>query len=278
MQPEVDKLGGMWAEEIRSQLPWLEGLGVAPRPLLALLALAVGLMVAVAGRAVATRLTKRLAKKLATWSNSAAPEDAGSYASAVGMVAYWTPLVLAAVLASELLGLSIVTRWLSQIAEYLPRLIAAVLIVVFGLLAAKGVGQIVQRAATTARLPSARRLRRAVEVSISLASVVVAVEQLGIEFAFLKAFVLILLAAILGGAALSFGLGSRDIVANVLSAHYLQKVYQVGQVIRFEGVEGRILRITEIALIVDDGDGEVVIPAQQLAKAQSKLILDPRAR
>jgi hypothetical protein len=73
-------------------------------------------------------------------------------------------------------------------------------------------------------------------------------------------------------------LGSREIVANVLSAHYLQKVYQVGQIIRFDGVEGRIVRITEIALIVDDGDGEVVVPAGQLATAQSKLVLKPRKR
>ncbi len=276
MQSGDSKLDGMWAEQIRSLFPWLEELRSAPRPLLAVLVLVVGVFLAVIGRAVATRVTKRVARQLAIWSNSPAPQESNGYASAVGAIAYWTPLMLSAVLVSELLGLPIITRWLNQIVEYLPRLIAAVLIVVFGLLVAKGVGQIVQRTATTAHLPAAHRLRRATEVSISLASAVVAVEQLGLEIAFLKAFILILLAAILGGAALSFGLGSRDIVANVLSVHYLQKVYQVGQVIRVEGVEGRILRITEIALIVDDGEGEVVIPAQQLTKARSTLVLKPR--
>lgn len=272
MPGETD-LDPMWPEPVRNLFPWLEEAGISSRPLLAVLVLVAGLIVGLVGRAVATRVTRRVAQKLASWSKGPEPDESSHYAGAVGTVAYWTPLVLTGVLASELLGLPIITRWLSQVAEYLPRLIAAVLIIVFGLLVAKGVGHVVQRTATTARLPVARRLRRLSEVSIALASGVVAIEQLGLEIAFLKAFVLIVLAAILGGAALSFGLGSRDIVANVLSAHYLQKVYQVGQVIRFEDVEGRIVRITQIALIIDDGDGEVVIPAQQLAKSSSKLVL-----
>jgi small-conductance mechanosensitive channel len=180
-------------------------------------------------------------------------------------------------MASEILGLGVLTRWLSEVALYLPRLLAAVLIVAFGVLGAKGVGHLVLRTAHSVAIPAAQRLRRAVELAVILASLVVAVEQLGLEIAFLKAFVLIFVAAILGAAALAFGLGSRDIVANVLSAHYLQRVYQVGQTIRAEGVEGRIVRITEIALIVDDGEGEVVIPAQLLIKTQSSLVFKPRA-
>lgn len=275
MQSGQVPIGREWLD---SSLPWLEEWGVPPRVFAALVVLLLGLVLAFVLRAVATRATRKIARRLSLWGDDAELLQSKRSEKAVGVVAYWTPLVLSAVVASEILGFPWVTRWLTEIALYLPRLIAAVLIVVMGLLAAKGVGALVLRAANSAAIPAARRLRRAVEISIVLASLVVAVEQLGLEISFLKTLLVIGVAAILLGAALAFGLGSRDIVANVLAAHYLQRVYQVGQTIRVDGVEGRIVRITEIALIVDDGDGEVVIPAQQLTRERSTLVLKQRAK
>ena len=102
-------------------------------------------------------------------------------------------------------------------------------------------------------------------------------EQLGIEISFLKATLLILFSALLLGASLAFGIGGRDLVANILSAHYVHRLYQVGQVVRVDGVEGRIVRIAETSVILECAEGDVSIPARVFADSRSTLIVRRKA-
>ena len=111
------------------------------------------------------------------------------------------------------------------------------------------------------------------EVAILIGAGLVAVEQLGIDVSLLTTLILIVLSALFGGAALAFGLGGRDWVANVLSAHYVSRLYQVGQTIRVSDVEGRIVRITETVVILETADGEVAVPAGTFSSGPSTLIL-----
>jgi small-conductance mechanosensitive channel len=75
------------------------------------------------------------------------------------------------------------------------------------------------------------------------------------------------------GAALAFGFGGRDLVANILSAHYVHRIYQVGQVVRIDGIEGRIVRITETSVILECAEGDVSVPARTFADQRSTLIV-----
>jgi small-conductance mechanosensitive channel len=83
----------------------------------------------------------------------------------------------------------------------------------------------------------------------------------------------IVVGSVLGGAALAFGLGGRDWVANVLSAHYVERLYQTGQTIRVRDIEGRIVRITETAVILECAEGEVALPASEFSSNPSTLVL-----
>jgi small-conductance mechanosensitive channel len=127
-------------------------------------------------------------------------------------------------------------------------------------------------------MPAARRLGRLAEIGVWVGTTLVAIEQLGIEISFLKATLTVVLAALLGGAALSFGLGGQRVAANILSAHYVQKLYQVGQTIRLDGIEGRIARITETTVILESEEGEVAIPASSVTDGRSLLVLKPGGR
>jgi small-conductance mechanosensitive channel len=255
-----------------------DGLGVTTSVVVAGLILVAGLFLALLGRRVTKNLVRRGGRLVSGWSRTAQPPGTARTERVVGTAVYWGILLLAVMAATETLGLPVVTRWLSQIVSYLPRLVAAMLIIAFGTLLARLGRQLVTRAATSARAPSAERIGRATEIALLVASALVAIEQLGIEISFLKTTILILLAATVGGAALAFGLGGRDLVANVLAAHYVQRTYQVGQTIRVAEVEGRIVRITEIAVIVETADGEVVVPAYELTRTRSTLVLRAGAR
>jgi hypothetical protein len=248
--------------------------GLARSTIIAALILLIGLIAA----AILGRLARRLVAKSARWLGSLQPGAMSvphfdRVEKAVGGAVYWLVVVCSVMAATETLGLPVVTAWLSGVATFLPRVAVAIVIVALGTVAARITRHVVTSTANGANVSSAERLGRVTELSLLLGTALVAIEQLGIEISFLKATLLILFAGVLLGASLAFGFGGRDLVANILSAHYVHRLYQVGQVVRIDGVEGRIVQIAETSVILECAEGDVSIPARVFADMRSTLIV-----
>lgn len=253
--------------------------GLTRATVVAALILLVGLIAA----AILGRLARRLVARSARWLGSLQPgamtvPHFERVELAVGRAVYWLVVVCAVMAATETLGLPVVTAWLSGVATFLPRVAVAILIVSLGTVAARVTRHVVTSTATAANVTAAERLGRVTEMALLLGTVLIAIEQLGIDISFLKATLLVVMGGLLIGAALAFGLGGRDLVANILSAHYVQRLYQVGQVVQVDGVEGRIVRIAETSVILECAEGDVSIPARRFADARSTLIVRKERR
>jgi hypothetical protein len=234
--------------------------GLARSTIIAAMILLIGLIAA----AVLGRLARRLVAKSARWLGSLQPGAMSvphfdRVEKAVGGAVYWLVVVCSA--------------WLSGVATFLPRVAVAIVIVALGTVAARITRHVVTSTASGANVSSAERLGRVTELALLLGTALVAIEQLGIEISFLKATLLILFGGVLLGASLAFGFGGRDLVANILSAHYVHRLYQVGQVVRIDGVEGRIVKIAETSVILECAEGDVSIPARIFADVRSTLIV-----
>jgi hypothetical protein len=88
---------------------------------------------------------------------------------------------------------------------------------------------------------------------------------------------MIVLAALLGGAALAFGLGSRGVMENILAAHYVRQLYDIGQIVRIDGAQGRVLKLTATAVVLQTDEGEVVVPAQEFTRTRSMRVSERSA-
>jgi len=248
--------------------------GLARSTIIAVLILVIGLIAA----AIFGRLARRLVARSARWLGSLQPGAMSvphfdRVEKAVGGAVYWLVVVCSVMAATETLGLPVVTAWLSGVATFLPRVAVAIVIVALGTVAARVTRHVVTSTASGANVSSAERLGRVTELALLLGTALVAIEQLGIEISFLKATLLILFGGVLLGASLAFGFGGRDLVANILSAHYVHRLYQVGQVVRIDGVEGRIVQIAETSVILECAEGDVSIPARVFADSRSTLIV-----
>lgn len=190
----------------------------------------------------------------------------------VGALLFWVVFFLFFTAATETLGLPVLATWLGGVSYYLPRVLVAVLIVFTGLLAGNLARDAITATAGAAGLAYGSLLGRAVQVVILLIAAVTGVDQLGIESRFLAATITIVIAAILGGAALAFGLGSRTAVSNIIAAHYLRQVYRVGQTVRIGSVHGTIVDMTTTAVIIEGAEGRVLVPAKEFSEEVSVLI------
>jgi len=92
---------------------------------------------------------------------------------------------------------------------------------------------------------------------------VTSIKQLGINTALLDNTIILIIAGLIGGSALSFGLGARSAVANLIAAHYLRSVLRVWVYIGLGNIHGKIVALTPVSIVVETEEGRVVIPAAQ---------------
>jgi small-conductance mechanosensitive channel len=190
----------------------------------------------------------------------------------IGGIAFWLVFLVFFTAATETLGLPVLATWLSGVSYYLPRILVSALIILAGLFAGNLARDAITATAGAAGLAYSELLGRAVYVIVLLVAIVTGVDQLGIESRFLTLTITVVIAALIGGAALAFGLGSRTTVSNIIAAHYLRQIYRVGQTVRIHDIYGRIAEITPTSVILDGPEGRVLVPAKDFSEVASVLI------
>lgn len=252
----------------------LEGVyAFLPRLVGAVLVLVVGWILAKAARYVVERLLRRAGQLMPA---RLLGDERDTWATFVvrvlGILTFWLVILLAAGSAAEVLGFDALTVGFSGLAIHFPRLIAAVLVLLGGIIGGNFAANWIRTSARTARIAYGDSAARAARACIVLLASVVALSQAGIDSTLLVIAVATVLGAFLGSVALAFGLGARATVANIVGAHYVQRAYNVNQRIRIGEHEGRILEIRPTAVLLDAADGVTLIPASAFNEESSVLL------
>jgi sporulation protein YlmC with PRC-barrel domain len=184
-----------------------------------------------------------------------------------GMIGFWIIFLVFLIKASDTLGLTMVSDALTGIANYIPKVGIAVLVLLLGLMAANFVRELITMTCSSAGMTHGTIVAQAVYVAVVLLIVVTAIDALGIDTELLNNTIVILLAGLIGGAALSFGLGSRNAVANLIAAHYLGSVVRVGMTVKVGETQGTVVTVTPISVVLETREGRVIIPASQFSEA-----------
>ena len=129
----------------------------------------------------------------------------------------WFGFILMGLSALGIVGLQ---EHISHFLLFLPRLLAAVLIFFFGMIAASFLSRAALLAAVNANLPSARTLSFSVRAIILLLTLSMAFEEIGIaEHTILMTFS-ILFGAVMLGLAIAFGLGGQELARRALEKRF----------------------------------------------------------
>jgi small-conductance mechanosensitive channel len=236
-----------------------------PNVLAAFLLLLVGWVVAHLLRAVAVRVTllgERALARIAASRGAAPARLPGASAKILGSVVFWVVVLFFLTAATQLLGLHTFASWLARVADYLPTVFAGALIIVAGFLVSRLAREVVEAAAASAGERQRALIGRVVQAAILVTAILVGAEQIGIRVTFLVILAAGAGIALVGAVALALSLGSRDYVANLIGAHYLRQRYSVGQQVRAWGYEGRILELTDTAVVLETAEGRASLPAK----------------
>ena len=136
----------------------------------------------------------------------------------VGLVAFWFIFIYAIAAAIGALKIPALTNFMANVQDYLPNVIAAVLILVIGVALAGAVGGLVNR--LMGDTPGGR-MARAVSPTLILAIVVFMVlNQLKIAPAIVTSTYIALIGMLAVAGALAFGLGGRELAADMMRDAY----------------------------------------------------------
>ena len=173
---------------------------------------------------------------------------------------YWALLLIFVLAALESLGLSQVVDTLNGIVNYLPNVLAAILILLFGGFLARVAGDAINRVTTGDGFGSARLLGGLVYYAVLAFTAIQALQQLQIQTTLLVAGVIAILAAIALTLALSFGLGNRDLARNIMAGFHARELFAAGQELKIGEHTGRLLSIETVKAVIETEAGLLSLP------------------
>lgn len=236
-------------------------IALAPKVLAAVIVLAAGYIVAkLVANAVSALADKLGLQRAAERSGlSKSMEQAGvtrTVPQIVGTIMFWLLLSVFLVAAFDILQLPGVTGAIEKAVAYIPKVLVATILVVFGLLLAAFLRGVIATSADRIGVSYAQQLANGCYYILALMTFIAAFEQLQITFELLNFAILIAFGAVALALGLSFGLGGRDVMAGILCGYYLRQRFQSGDRVSVAGYQGTIREVGPVSTIVEtDEDG-----------------------
>lgn len=134
----------------------------------------------------------------------------------VGAIVFAVVVIAALIVASNGLGLTQVTELLVKVLLFVPRLLVAILILIFGSYFGRFVGQSVENHCRTAGIGEGELIGRGIQYAVMAFVLLLAVDHLDIGRGLIQQTFLIVLAGIVFALALAFGIGGRDRAAYLI--------------------------------------------------------------
>ena len=140
----------------------------------------------------------------------------GDTTTLFGLFAYWVVMIATLIIAFNGLGLTYITAVLQHVELFAPKVLVAMLILVLGSYFARFVGDAVQTYCVDAQIPDSDILGNIARYLIMIFIVMIALSQVEVGGDIVQRTFLLLLAGLVLGLALAFGLGGKEWAAALL--------------------------------------------------------------
>jgi hypothetical protein len=135
-----------------------------------------------------------------------------------GSLVFWFVMFAVMLVAANALGLQSLANVFSELVSYIPSVIAAIVIILVGIVLGQFVGGLI--GASAGALHGGRALARVGSGGVILLAVFMALQELGIATDIVTTAFAILFGAIALALALAFGLGNRELAAEITREWY----------------------------------------------------------
>lgn len=190
----------------------------------------------------------------------------------IGQMAYYVIMLGFIIMATDLLGIQVITDMVRSIIGYLPSLLSAFVMFLMGLFLADMVRNVLHTALRSMGMQSAGFISSGVFYFLFITVAVSALAQAKIETGFISSNLTVVIAAIAAAFAIGYGRASRDLVANYLAGYYNRDKVRLGDDVEMLGVRGKVVMIDATSLILQTDERAIIIPLGKLTTDKIEII------
>ncbi len=188
---------------------------------------------------------------------------------------YWGIILFVFVMATDSLGWNIVSTQISHLIAYLPTLFSAVVLFILGFFVSSFVRDVIAAATSSLGMKGGRFISQIIFYFLLIMFTITVLNQLGIDTQIITYQLVLFIGSILLAGSISYGFASRKVLSSMLATYFSRNTYMVGQVIRFDGIEGQIVKIDRIFMTIQTDGEKLVVPTKELLDKRVSIIRDP---
>ena len=181
----------------------------------------------------------------------------------------WLLFLVFLIIASDVMNWKIVSEEIGKLLSYLPRLFSAIALFMIGLYIASFIKKAVKGLFESFDLQGGAIISSLVFYVIIVTITITAINQAGVNTDLITNNLTLILGGLLATFVIGFGLGSRDVINNLLFSFYSKRNFEIGQLITIDDISGKIVAIDNICISVQVANGdEVIIPIKQVVSTK----------
>lgn len=185
-------------------------------------------------------------------------------------------LLVFIMMATDVLGLAVVSSMVSDLLSYLPRLLSAIILFVLGIYLAEFVKNIVLAACVALAIPSAKIIATFVFYLIFLTLTISAMAQASIDTSLITSNLTVILGGVILAFSIGYGFASRDTMANFIASFYSKNKVKIGDMVNLDGSTGKVIAMDSISLTLQAEGKIIIIPLQKLTSEKVEIYTNER--
>lgn len=199
--------------------------GYLPELLAALVLIVLAVLVAKLAQALVEKLLKvvgidRLAQNSSVARSLKTAEVNVDLVSVAGRIAFWVVILIFGLTIADVLELTAMSDVMRDLVNYLPNVLAAVIVLTVTIAGARLVRDVLRTALARMRVDFGNQVSSAAFYVLAVFGFVMAFDQLGFDTSLLENNITVIMAGVMLALGLAFGLGGRDVAASIIEDTY----------------------------------------------------------
>ncbi|MCL6275192.1 mechanosensitive ion channel [Muricauda sp. 2012CJ35-5] len=180
----------------------------------------------------------------------------------------WLLLLVFLIVAADILSWEIISTEIGNLLRYLPRLFSALALMMIGLYIGNFIKKTVKKVFDSLEFGGSNLVSNLLFYIIVIFISITALNQAGIDTTIITNNVTMILGAFLLAFAIGLGLGSRDVITDLLRSFYTRRTFAVGDKLVIGELTGTVEAIENNSLTLVTKSGKFVIPIKDVVESK----------
>ncbi|MEM7486727.1 MAG: hypothetical protein AAF348_16080 [Bacteroidota bacterium] len=183
----------------------------------------------------------------------------------------WLLLLVFLIVAADILSWEIISTEIGNLLRYLPRLFSALALMMIGLYIGNFIKTTVKKLFDSLEFSGSNLVSNLLFYIIVIFISITALNQAGIDTTIITNNITLILGAFLLAFAIGLGLGSKDIITDMLRSFYTRRTYAVGDKVVIGENSGTVEAIENNTLTLVTKKGKFVIPIKDVVSEKVEI-------